>query len=393
MPSTTGTGTSTDPSADTGRKPGHRAKARSMTDPAGIRVGVLLLAAQFPGQSHTDVLEATVRAAVAAEHAGFDDVWFAEHHFMSYGVCPSAVTLAAYVLGHTSRIAAGTAVSVLSVQHPVTLAEQAALLDQVSGGRFRLGVGRGGPWVDLEVFDTGLDRYESGFAESLDLLLAALTRGRAAGTGPRFRFREVPMVPQPRTRPHPPLVVACTSPATAALAAARGLPMLLGLHTGDDGKAEMITAYQAATPEGSPTPGHIGAVVAQVAGTREEARRLLRRQLPRWLGPGLAGYRPVDGRPRPARDPYAYAELLCRIHPVGTADDCAQSMAATIERTGIRHLLCLAEGGGDPAGTVENIAWLGAEVLTVLRRRFGHDGPGERGGWDSTGPSLTVRHP
>jgi alkanesulfonate monooxygenase SsuD/methylene tetrahydromethanopterin reductase-like flavin-dependent oxidoreductase (luciferase family) len=72
-------------------------------------------------------------------------VWLAEHHFMSYGICPSAVTLAAYVLGATRRVAVGTAVSVLSTVHPVALAEQAALLDQVSAGRFRLGGGPGRP--------------------------------------------------------------------------------------------------------------------------------------------------------------------------------------------------------------------------------------------------------
>ena len=343
-----------------------------------MRAGVLLLAAQFPGQSHGDVLDATVQAALTAELAGFDEVWFAEHHFMSYGICPSAVTLAAYVLGQTERIAVGTAVSVLSTQHPVALAEQAALLDQVSGGRFWLGVGRGGPWVDLEVFGTGLGRYESGFAEGLGLLLAALTRDRVSGTGPAFTFREVTMVPEPRTRPHPPLVVACTSRATAALAAARGLPMLLGLHADDDGKREMIAAYAAAAPPGQLPAGHIGAVVAHVADTREQAQRLLRRELPRWLGPGLAGYRPVDGRPGPARDPQAYANLLCDIHPVGTAADCIDSMAATIERTGIRHLVCMVEGAGDPALTRENIARLGAEVLPALRRRFG-DWPGHTG--------------
>jgi alkanesulfonate monooxygenase SsuD/methylene tetrahydromethanopterin reductase-like flavin-dependent oxidoreductase (luciferase family) len=128
-----------------------------------MRVGVFLLAARFPGQSDEEVLMATVQAAVAAERAGFDDVWLAEHHFMSYGICPSAVTLAAYVLGATRRVGVGTAVSVLSTWHPVALAEQAALLDQVSAGRFRLGVGRGGPWLELEVFGTGLDRYERGF--------------------------------------------------------------------------------------------------------------------------------------------------------------------------------------------------------------------------------------
>jgi len=102
------------------------------------------------------------------------------------------------------------------------------------------------------------------------------------------------MVPRPRTRPRPPLVVACTSAATAELAAARGVPMLLGMHTGDDGKQEMITRHViAAARHGHPPASHIGAVAAYVADTRAEARRMLRTQLPRWLGPGQAGTRPA----------------------------------------------------------------------------------------------------
>ncbi len=329
---------------------------------------MLLLAARFPGQSDGQVLTATAAAAVAAERAGFDDVWIAEHHFMSYGICPSATTLVAFVLGQTTRITVGTAVSVLSTAHPVALAEQAALLDHVSASRFRLGVDRGGPWVDLEVFGTGLERYESGFAESLDLLLAALTQDQISAAGPTFSFREVAIIPRPRTRPHPPVVVACTSPATAELAAERGLPMLLGMHTGDDGKKEMITCYAtAAARHGHPPASHIGAIVAYVADTRAEAHRMLRTQLPRWLGPGLAGYMPIDGRPRPHRDPGSYANLLCRIHPVGTADDCIHAMAAAVARTGLRHLMLMVEGAGDPARTQENIARLGADVLPALR--------------------------
>ena len=102
-----------------------------------MRVGMFLLAGGWPGRGHADTLRAAVDAAVAAEDAGFDDVWVAEHHFMTYGLCPSAVTLAGYLLGATRRITVGTAVSVLPTAHPVALAEQALLLDQVSGGRFR----------------------------------------------------------------------------------------------------------------------------------------------------------------------------------------------------------------------------------------------------------------
>ena len=268
---------------------------------------MFLLAARFPGQSDDEVLAATVQAAVAAERAGFDDVWLAEHHFMSYGICPSAVTLAGYVLGSTRRVDVGTAVSVLSAWHPVALAEQAALLDQVSGGRFRLGVGRGGPWLELEVFGTGLDRYERGFAEGLDLLLAALSRDRVGAAGEFFRFREVPVVPRPRTRPHPPVVVAATSPATAELAAARGLPVLLGLHADDEEKQDMMDRYGAAAARHGTAPagGHVAAVVAQVADTRAEAQQPAARAASPLAGAGAgrvrAGGRPGAPGPRPGR--------------------------------------------------------------------------------------------
>ncbi|MGH3626553.1 MAG: LLM class flavin-dependent oxidoreductase, partial [Sciscionella sp.] len=183
-----------------------------------VRIGAFLLAGQFPGQDHAAVLERTVAAAVAAEQAGFDDVWIAEHHFMSYGVCPSAITCAAFVLGRTRRIEVGTAVSVLSTVHPVAIGEQAALLDQLSGGRFRLGVGRGGPWVDLEVFGTGGARVEADFEPSLDLLLRWLTSEHVAGEHDPFRFREVAVVPRP-VGPRLPVLLACTSTASTRLAA------------------------------------------------------------------------------------------------------------------------------------------------------------------------------
>ncbi len=324
----------------------------------GVRLGIFLLATRFPGEDDAAALSRTVEAAVAAERAGFDDVWLAEHHFMSYGVVPSATLLAGHLLAATTRIGVGTAVSVLSTQHPVALAEQAAMLALLSGGRFRLGVGRGGPWRDLEVFGTGLPRYEHGFAESLDLLLAWLRSGRLAWEGEHFAFREVPVVP--RAPVPPPVTIACTSPATEALAAERGLPMLLGMHVGPEEKAAAIARH------GDPSLPHISTHVAQVADTREEAVATLMDGMPRWLGPGLEGYVAVDDRPRPSRDPVAYTRLMCDLHAVGSPDDCVDSLATTAERTGISHLILLVEGAGSRTATLENITRLGREVLPKL---------------------------
>ncbi|MFE4972609.1 LLM class flavin-dependent oxidoreductase [Kitasatospora sp. NPDC056651] len=381
-----------------------------------VRVGLFLLSAQFPGQSHGEALERTVGSAVEAERAGLDSVWLAEHHFVPYGVCPDAATLAAMLLGRTRRIGVGTAVSVLSTRHPVALGEQAALLHLTSGGRFTLGVGRGGPWIDLDVFGGGVDAFERGFPERLDLLLRWLRGSRVGADGPQFAFPEVAVVPRatepvrraalsswlglggrsgpvrfPRQRRDdeglgeeltvtgrpvagPPVVVACTSPGGVRLAAERGLPMLLGMHSGDEDKLRMLELYRSAWlaagrgEEQLRRVGrrHVAAGVAQVDDRTSAARSTLLNAMPGWFEYGLGAHRTVDGRERSMRDPRQYTELLCDLHAVGTPRQCADRLLATAERTGIRRFALLAEGSGEHEATLHNIARLGSEVLPQL---------------------------
>jgi alkanesulfonate monooxygenase SsuD/methylene tetrahydromethanopterin reductase-like flavin-dependent oxidoreductase (luciferase family) len=313
-----------------------------------------------------------------AEESGLDSVWLAEHHFVPYGVCPSAVTLAALLLGRTRRIRVGTAVTVLPTAHPVNVAEQAALLHLTSGGRFTLGVGRGGPWVDLEVFGSGLKAYEEGFPESLDLLLRWLREDRVAADGERYRFREVAVVPRPdellEGAPGPEVVVACTSPKSVRLAAERGVSMLLGMHCGDEDKAGMTDLWRSharacgrtAAEVEAGARGHVSGGVAQIADTTEDAREALTKAMPGWLKQGLDAHVTVDGRHRAMRDPVAYTEKLCELHPVGTPQLAADRLAATSERTGITRFALLTEGSGDLACTEENVRRLGTEVRSLL---------------------------
>ncbi|MGX2994475.1 LLM class flavin-dependent oxidoreductase [Streptomyces sp. JNUCC 64] len=342
-----------------------------------MRVGSFVLAAQFPGQGQGEALHRAVRTAEVAEESGLDSVWLAEHHFVPYGTCPSAVTLAALLLGRTRTLRVGTAVSVLPTAHPVALGEQTALLHLASGGRFSLGVGRGGPWVDLEVFGAGLEAYESGFPESLDLLLRWLTEARVGARTERFQFRPVDVVPQSAQASSdgkgPEVVVACTSPASVRLAAERGLPMLLGMHASDEEKAGMLSLWRShARAHGRPAEevlgaAHVSAGVVQIADRDAEASETLRKAMPGWLRQGLAAHVTVDGRARSMRDPVAYTELLCSLHPVGTPQYCADVLAATSERTGITRFALLTEGSGELAATEENVRRLGAEVLPQLR--------------------------
>lgn len=337
-----------------------------------MKLGLFLLAGQFPGMTEAEALAGAVDAADAAEQAGLESVWFAEHHFITYGVCPSAVALAANVLGRTSRITVGTGVCMLSNRHPVALAEETALLDQVSGARFELGVGRGGPWVDLEVFGTGLARFEEGFAESLDILLTGLEHGRVAGsdgTGRFFRFRPVPVVPRPATRPRPPVLVAATTPATAEAAAVRGLPLLLGVHADDDEKCELLGGYAKVAADHGHEPDvveHVAVVVCHIADSRAQAKAELRVAMPAWIRRGVGGYVSIARASRPPRDPDAYVEQLLEIHPVGTPAQCIDRLHSSAERTGIRRVLLMVEGTGDPRRTRETVLRLGAEVVPGL---------------------------
>ena len=337
-----------------------------------MKLGIFLLAGQFPGLTEGEALAGAVDSAVAAEQAGLDSVWFAEHHFITYGVCPSAIALAANVLGRTSRITVGTGVCMLSNRHPVALAEETALLDHISGGRFELGVGRGGPWVDLEVFGTGLARFEDGFADSLQLLLTALEQGRVAapdGASRFFRFRSVPLVPRPATRPRPPVVVAATTAATAEAAAARGLPLLLGMHATDDEKGDLLAGYAKVAADHGHDPDtveHLAAAVCHIADTRAEAEAHLRAAMPAWIREGVGGYVAISPGPRPDRDPDAYVERLLQIHPIGSPEECIDRLRSTAARTGISRVLLMVEGTGDARRTRETVLRLGAEVAPKL---------------------------
>jgi alkanesulfonate monooxygenase SsuD/methylene tetrahydromethanopterin reductase-like flavin-dependent oxidoreductase (luciferase family) len=333
---------------------------------------LFLLAGQFPGSTAAQSLRHALGYALAAERAGLDGVWIAEHHFLTYGVCPSALAFAGYLAGATSRLRVGTAACILPNRHPVALAEEAVLIDELSGGRLDLGVARGGPWVDLEVFGTGLPRYTEGFTESLDLMLRWLSGAAAVqGDGPQLRFRRVPVIHRPR-RP-PPVWVAATSPPTAQAAAARGLPLLLGMHAAPQDRLALLEAYAAAAAEHGHDPAsvaHAAAHLCHLDDSEQQGRAALRQAMPGWLA-GTRDYVRIDGTAGAGRDPHEYLEDLLRIHPIGPPDLCARRLAETSRATGVRHLLLMVEGTGDPQRTHRTILGIGTDLLPALRAASG----------------------
>ncbi|ADD43854.1 LLM class flavin-dependent oxidoreductase [Stackebrandtia nassauensis] len=304
--------------------------------------------------------------AHSAEAAGFDAVWLAEHHFIRYGACPSVPLLAAHILARTETLRVGSAACVLSNRNPVALAEEAAMLDGLSDGRFLLGVARGGPWVDLEVFGTGAERFERGFTESLDIVRHWLSGATTAASDGEFtRFRPV-TVTAPPPKP-PPMWVAATSRNTVDVAAERGLSLLLGVHATDEDKAAMTRRWAEVAAAAGHDPAaaeHAAVYLAYAADSRESGRRELREPLTHWLSVGVGDYLRLDGS-RGSSDQEAYVDRLIDNHLVGPPDDSAERLAASVKATGISRALLLVEGRAETEAVRDNITRLGTALASA----------------------------
>lgn len=118
-----------------------------------------------------------------AEAEGFDSAWVAQHHFHEFeGGMPSPFVLLAQAAALTSRIRLGTGIVTLPMEMPIRVAEDATVLDIMSGGRLELGVGSGGNPEAFAAFGLKEADRRTVFAEKLDALMGAL-RGQALSGG------------------------------------------------------------------------------------------------------------------------------------------------------------------------------------------------------------------
>lgn len=177
-------------------------------------------------RSIKEVYDYNIRVADLLEELGFDGLWVSEHHFRDYGTVPNIFTMLSYLAARTERIRLGTGVVVLPLHNPVHVAEEAAQVDVLSGGRLELGVGRGYQSIEFDGFGQDLAEARDRFNESLDVITGLWTNETFRHEGRFYRTGEVELAPKPLQAPHPPLYVAAVSPETVELYARRGLPIL-----------------------------------------------------------------------------------------------------------------------------------------------------------------------
>ena len=152
--------------------------------------------------------EEMLAQCVLAEELGYDTFFVAEHHFHPYGVFPNPAVALAAAAERTKRIRLGTAVSVLPFRNPLLVAEDYAMLDQLSGGRVVLGVGSGYLAHEFEALRIDPKEKRERFDEALDILRRALA-GEAVTVDGRFhRFEGVAINVPAAQRPTPPIYVA-----------------------------------------------------------------------------------------------------------------------------------------------------------------------------------------
>ena len=149
------------------------------------------------GISPTEVLQHDVAQAKVAEDAGLDSIWISEHHFLANGYNPSVVAMAAAMATATERIRIGPALVLAPLWHPIRLAEDSAMVDVLSGGRYTLGVGLG--YRDVEYAGIGVDRHTRGryLEELVQIVKMAWSDQNVTFHGQLFDFDDVPVYPKP----------------------------------------------------------------------------------------------------------------------------------------------------------------------------------------------------
>jgi alkanesulfonate monooxygenase SsuD/methylene tetrahydromethanopterin reductase-like flavin-dependent oxidoreductase (luciferase family) len=195
----------------------------------------------FTGQGFRDYLDFNVEA----EALGFRSSFLVEHHFTGRNQVSSTLMLLTALAMRTSRLRLGSAVMVLPWHNPVLLAEQAATLDLISGGRFDFGIGKGYRHSEFNGFQIAPEEAQARFDEGVEVMVRAFTtRKRFSHHGRFWHFEDIVVEPPPAQQPRPPFWVAAGSEPSIRRAAAQGFNLILDQYASAKTLGERIGLYR-----------------------------------------------------------------------------------------------------------------------------------------------------
>ena len=184
---------------------------------------------QNPAKFTSDyqVYREELRLADLAEPLGFQSIWGVEHHFTDYTMCPDVLQFLTYMAGRTTDMKLGSMVCVLPWHDPMRVAEQVSMLDNLSDGRFILGVGRGLAKVEYDGFSIDMNESRTRFIESAECLLAGLESGFCEFDGEYIKQPRREIRPNPFRTFRDRTYAAAISPESSRIMAQLGVGMLV----------------------------------------------------------------------------------------------------------------------------------------------------------------------
>jgi len=315
--------------------------------------------------------------AIVADRLGFDAIWLAEHHFTVYGRLPSPLTYLTWIGARTNRLGLGTAVVEAPYYNPLRLAEDAALLDVLSNGRVRLGVGSGARNKAEEFVKFGLPVEEKSARtlEVLDVLDQGLGRPSISFDGAWYAYDGVEINPRPKQKARD-LIWVAASQSTVKVAGDRGHGLLIPRVGNAGAHQDLIRRYRAAANGRTSFVSMLRFVY--VAETEEQAHAETRRTFERYAKYDCGV--DWDGR----TDSAEYVDLSARMHfVIGTPEQVTQRLIEWERDYGFDEIMCqLYAAGMEHKHSMRSLELLAAEVMPRLLT----DGPGP--GVGTAGPLV-----
>jgi probable F420-dependent oxidoreductase len=189
---------------------------------SALKFGLTYAPYSTGGRRAEEVFRANVEQIRLAESCGFDSAFVSEHHFLDNEMFPSPLVALAFVAALTTKIRLGTGVLLLPLHDPVRAAEDAAVLDCISGGRLILGIGQGYRPEEFSGYRRRLEDRRALLREGATLVRRLWTEEHVTFHGEHFRVDGVNLTPKPRQRPAPPIWVAAKKRRAVELAAEVG---------------------------------------------------------------------------------------------------------------------------------------------------------------------------
>jgi alkanesulfonate monooxygenase SsuD/methylene tetrahydromethanopterin reductase-like flavin-dependent oxidoreductase (luciferase family) len=238
-------------------------EARSGTGTPELSFGIFDWIDRNNHLSLSETYEQRLRMLEYADEAEFWCYHLAEHHGTPLGLAPSPNLFLAAAAQRTRRLRLGPLVQLLPLYNPLRNIEEVCILDNLSGGRLELGVGRGISPEELAIYSVKSDESRDRFQECLDILVMGLAKGHVSYNGRYYQIDDAPIPVRPQQRPYPPLWYPTSNIESLPWVAKHGFNTLVGFTATPLAQtAEAISRYRALLADGEDTPNRLNGHVA-----------------------------------------------------------------------------------------------------------------------------------